>query len=403
MSVQVVNHHIDTWLLNVKGELPEATAQRLDQLQEAAKEVEQDVQSDWQFRGHALFLKPHGARNWRWILACGDGYLHLDLGKGRLNGIIAKVRLSSFLLHEMGAGEALTAVYGFLASMLGEGFTLQVSEVHICADIAGWELSLEDAGRFVSQGRAKAARLADGAGGADEGQIVRLMGRRCSEYKFSQGAPHSCDIYDKTLEVTVRGKQWFYEVWKANGWDGENKVTRVEFRYKRECLHEMGIECPYEMLDRLGEMWAYSTQKWLRHTVPDGDSNQSRWATSPVWEVVQGASGTDEAVPLVRRKKVELDTARSQAGFVGYATSWAIRAVWLHEAAHETAQGGPMVSGNEEPQGLPWDEVQEDGGGFLAWAYERMQAYLKERKEATFADVMHAKGQKITKLLAVAA
>jgi hypothetical protein len=118
-----------------------------------------------------------------------------------------------------------------------------------------------------------------------------------------------------------------------------------------------------------------------------------------VWDVVQGASGTDEAVSVVRRKKVELDTARSQAGFVGYATSWAIRAVWLHEAAQETAQGVPVV-GNEGPQGLPWDEVQEDGGGFLAWAYERMQAYLKERKEATFSEVMETKGHKITKLLA---
>ncbi len=395
MTYQVVNHHIDTLLLNVKGKMPQATAERLDQLQGLAKEIEQDVQSDWQFRGHPLFLKPHGAKNWRWILACGDGYLHIDLGKGKLNGIIAKVRFSSFLLHEMGAGVALTAVYAFLAAMLGEGFTLQVSEVHICADIAGWELSLDDAGRFVSQGRAKSARLADDEGSADDGQIVRLTGRRCSEYKFSQGAPHSCDIYDKTLEVKVRGKQWFHEIWKANGWDGESKVTRVEFRYKRECLHEMGIECPYDMLDRLPDLWAYSTQKWLRHTVPDNDSNQSRWDTSDVWDVVQGASGNDDAVPAVRTKKVELDTERSQAGFVGYATSWAIRAVWLFQGAIENERG--------MPKGLPLEVVEEDGGGFLGWAYEQMQAYLTERKEATFAELMHAKGKKITKLLAAAA
>ncbi len=395
MSYHVVNHHIDTLLLNVKGKMPEHVAARLDQLQGLAKEVEQDVQSDWQFRLHPLYLKPHGAKSWRWILACGDGYLHIDLSKGKLNGIIAKVRFSSFLLHELGAGEALTAVYAFLAAMLGEGFTLQVSEVHICADIAGWELSLDDARRFVSQGRAKAARLADGEGGEDDGQIVRLTGRRCSEYKFSQGAPHSCDIYDKTLEVKVRGKQWFHEIWQANGWDGESKVTRVEFRYKRECLHEMGIECPYDMLDRLPELWAYSTQKWLRHTIPDNDSNQSRWDTSAVWEVVQGASGNDDATPAVRTKKVELDTERSQAGFVGYATSWAIRAVWLFQGAIENERG--------MPKGLPMEAVEDDGGGFLGWAYDQMQAYLTERKEATFAELMHAKGKKITKLLAAAA
>ncbi len=389
MGYQIVNWHIDTLLLNVRGKLPDAVAQRLDQLQEAAKEQEQEVATDWQFRGYTLFLRPHGHRNWRWIVYCGDHYLHIDLGKGRLNGIIAKVRFSSLLLHEMGAGEALTAVYGFLASLLSEAFVLQVSEVHVCADVAGWDLALEDARCFVSQGRAKAARM------SDEGEIVRLTGRRCTEFKFSQGAAHSCDIYDKTLEVQTRGKQWFHEVWKAHGWDGKSRVIRVEFRFKRECLHEMGIECPYEMLDHLADLWAYSTKKWLRHTVPDEDSNQSRWQTSPVWEMVQGASGDDDATPLVRKRKVELDTERAKAGFVGYATSWAIRAVWLYEAA----QGAQLVRDENTPAGLSLAEVQEDGGGFLAWAYEQMQAYLKEHKEATFTELMEAKAQRLVKLL----
>ncbi len=34
----------------------------------------------------------------------------------------------------------------------GEGFTLQVSEVHLCADIAEWELSLDDAPAFITRG-----------------------------------------------------------------------------------------------------------------------------------------------------------------------------------------------------------------------------------------------------------
>lgn len=393
MGYQVVNWHVDTLLLNVRGKLPDTVAKRLDQLQEAARDTEQEVATDWQFRGHTLFLRPHGDRNWRWIVYCGDSYLHIDMGKGKLNGIIAKVRFSSLLLHEMGTGEALTAVYGFLAALLGEAFVLQVSEVHICADVAGWDLALSDAGRFVSQGRAKAARLA----GEGEGEIVRLTGRRCTEFKFSQGAAHSCDIYDKSLEVKVRGKQWFHEVWKQHGWDGEARVIRVEFRFKRECLHEMQIECPYEMLDKLPHLWAYSTRKWLRHTVPDANTNQSRWDTSPMWEVVQGANGDDDATPLVRKKKVELDTERAKAGFVGYATSWAIRAVWLFEAA----QGAQLVAtpGEAPPAGLPLDEVQEDGGGFLAWAYDQMQAYLKEHKEATFTELMETKAQRLVKLL----
>jgi hypothetical protein len=81
---------------------------------------------------------------------------------------------------------------------------------------------------------------------------INLNGRRCGTLDFSQGAAHSCCIYDKTAEIAVSRKDWMQEVWKSNGWDGESRVTRVEFRYKRECLREMGskrrtpssISCP---------------------------------------------------------------------------------------------------------------------------------------------------------------
>lgn len=388
--MKIVNWHVDTLILNVRGKLPDELAKALDNLQGLAKEAESDVTTDWQFSGQTFFIKPHGSKNCRWILTCGDSYLHLELSKGRLNGIICKVRFSSLLLHEKSTALALSAVYGFLVSFLQtDVFTLQVGEVHICCDIAGWELSLGDADRFVSQGRAKAARLEQ-----PSDDIVRLTGRRCTEFKFSQTAPHSCDIYDKTMEVKTHQKEWFYEVWKANGWDGKAKVIRVEFRYKRACLNEMGIDEPYDMLDRLPNMWAYSTKKWLRHTEPDSDTNQTRWPTSDVWQVIQGASGEDDPQPEVRIKKVELDTERSKAGFVGYASSWAIRAVWLHEA-----QQDGTTKGLDLPAGLPIQAVDADGGGFLAWAYDQMQEYLKERKEQSFTELMDSKAKKLIRLI----
>ena len=97
---------------------------------------------------------------------------------------------------------------------------------------------------------------------------IERRGRRVKAFYFSKTAPHSCCIYDKAREVKVHHKEWFYEVWKKNGWDGESPVVRIEFRYERECLHEMGIEDPYQLIDELDNIWAYSSQKWLRHTVP---------------------------------------------------------------------------------------------------------------------------------------
>jgi hypothetical protein len=389
--MQQVNFNIDTWVINVKGKLPEELAERLQQLQEMARDEESEIPSDWSFQGQTLYIRPHGSgRQWRWILYAKDG-LHLDIGKGKLNGSIAKVRFPSLLLHEHGPGKALTLVYYFLVELFGEDFTLQVSEVHLCVDIAGWELSLDDAQRFVSRGRSKAARLYENEDEQEAMQLAtplaRITGRRCTEYKFSQTAPHSCDVYDKTLEVRVHHKQWFHEIWKQQGWDGESQVTRVEFRYARDCLREMGIDDPYDMLDLVPQMWAYSTQKWLRHTQPNGDLNQSRWPLSSVWQVVQSASWGEDATPIIRQKKVELDADRAKAGFVGFATSWAVREAFLYQCGIKSESGRRL--------GVPLHVIDEDGAGFLVWAYDPVQKYLQERKEMTFAGVMLDKAQQL--------
>jgi hypothetical protein len=56
-------------------------------------------------------------------------------------------------------GTALTLLYGFLAEFLQVPFILQVSEVHLCADIAGWELSVEELSAFITRSRSKDLRL----------------------------------------------------------------------------------------------------------------------------------------------------------------------------------------------------------------------------------------------------
>ncbi len=102
-----------------------------------------------------LFVKPHGAgRQWRWILHSPS--LHVDVGLGRLTHIVAKARLSSAFLWEHEIGTALTLLYGFHADFLQVPFTLQVSEVHLCVDMAGWELSLDDMPTFITRSRSRA-------------------------------------------------------------------------------------------------------------------------------------------------------------------------------------------------------------------------------------------------------
>jgi hypothetical protein len=365
----IVADNIDTLILNVKlrQDFPLEMAQQLDILKEASQDTEEDIVTGFTFAGERLFIKPHGAgKQWSWILHSPS--LHLDVGLGRHTQIVAKARLSAAYLWATEIGDALAQVYAFLASMLGSEPILQVSEAHLCVDVAGWELAVGDAAAFVTRGHRRGLRLED----EDEtppGLQINLNGRRCGTLDFSKGAAHSCCIYDKTKEITVSRKDWMHEVWRSNGWDGEVKVTRVEFRYKRECLREMGVEEAYAFLDQIPSLWAYSTKQWLRHTIPITDRNKARWPTSPVWESVQQATFFGDSVPAVRARKTAGDLLLICQMLAGCATT---ASALLTNA-------------------LP---LQDDGTHFLIWFMNWLETYL-EQKGVSYEDITEAKRLKI--------
>jgi hypothetical protein len=369
MHYSLVGQNIDTFIGNVRvnGDFPDDLAARLEELKRCSQDAEEDLPTPWPFAGEILFIKPHGAgRQWRWILHSPS--IHVDVGLGRLTQIVAKARLSSAFLWEHEIGTALTLLYGFLAEFLQVPFTLQVSEVHLCADVAGWELSLEDIAAFITRSRSKGLRL--GSEPADEeldasleatGPFivpsdvrVQFAGRRLATLDFSKGAPHACCIYDKTAEITVSRKDWMQEVWTSNGWDAESRVTRVEFRYKRECLREMHVEEAYGFLDQISSLWAYSTKQWLRHTVPNGDPNRARWPVSPLWKLVQQASFFCDGTPAVRERRRAGDLTLLCQMIAGCSTS---AAAFLTQVL---------------PSG-------DDGTHFLIWFWDWLERYLQER------------------------
>jgi hypothetical protein len=376
-TYQLVAAGIDTEIINVHGNLPEELAVEFDELKRGAQDVEDDLATRFTFAGQTLFIKPHGSqRQWRWILHCP--YLHLDLGPGKRNHIICKARLASVLLWERGADAAITLLYSFLVELLGgEYFRLQVSEAHLCADIAGWEMTVEEAQAFITLGHKRKVREAHGDEESDDSETptdsedtppgleINLYGRRCTGFEFSKGAAHSCCLYDKTKELAKSRKEWMQAVWEQNGWDGEARVVRVEFRYKRECLRELGVECPYELFDQLAGMWAYSTAQWLRHTVPADDTNRGRWLMSPFWQVVQSAEFFGDPTPLVRGRRTKGDLTLICQMMAGCATT---AAAYLAGALPAT----------------------DDGSVFLRWFYEWMAEYL-EQKGSGFADIKTSK------------
>ena len=187
---------------------------------------------------------------------------------------------------------------------------------------------------------------------------INLDGRRCSGYDFSKTAPHSCCIYDKTREIVTSRKDCMVLVWESNGWDGSSRVIRVEFRYERECLKELGIEDPYTMLDQLPGLWAYSTQQWLRHTIPTHDKNRGRWETSPFWLAIQQAAFFCNGEPAVRERKHKGDLTHICQMLCGCSTT---AAAYLAQVLPEWDAGANFLS---------W---------FMSWFMTWQDEYLKEK------------------------
>ena len=354
---QLVGYGVDTLILNMrytdemyqplKKELAEEIAYELDELQEAARCNEVAMISPWSFLGVSLFVEPHGAgRQWRWLLT--SPLLTLTVSQGTFNDLIARVRFSSeFLWTEAWTGDALSKVHAFLISIFGEYIHLQVSEVHLCADLVGFDFSqVNYEEHFVTRVHKNDSIYSIGVNG------VSLDAHRVSTLRFSShGSPLSCSIYNKTLEIKQKsGKTWFHDLWRkgieglnGSAWDGESDVWRVEFRFRREFLRNLKtpIEDAYDLLHHFQPLWEYAAGRsaggddglpdgWLRYVLPsEDDTNRSRWPVHPAWVVVQSAFAEPADLglgPVVRQRIREKNLERGIAATIGYISTLA---AWL--------------------------------------------------------------------------
>ena len=308
--------------------------------------------------------------------------LHLDVGTGTHNHIAGKARLSSAFLWEPGPDVALAKFFAFVVEFFGTQDLPPPSErgpsLRRCCGLGAQPRRRTR----VHHARAQTTTHVEEPEQDEDapeapGFEMSMEGRRCTGYEFSKGAAHSCCIYDKTKEITKSRKDWMRAVWERHGWDGESSVTRVEFRYKRECLHEMGIEDPYDLLDKLPALWAYSSAQWLRHTTPTPDTNRGRWESSPFWQAIQRADFYGEAEPAVRERKRQGDVRLLCQMIAGCSSS---AAAYLANELPET----------------------DSGAEFLTWFHDWMGAYLDE-KGLTFQDIRDGKRLRLGVVVSAAA
>jgi hypothetical protein len=334
-NVCIVGTGIDTIKVNVKvtdkGGKPTATQTILDTLlavlqdrQDQARVNKKPVALGISFHDAPLVVLPNGAPEWKYIAR--NDCLEVKIAPRLKVPMIARVTFLSAYLWEVGhVQSAVKEVSLFLEEVFGVSLLLQAAQIDLCVDLVGLTLPTEWERVFVTHAIRKRP-IAE-----SQKDKAYYRGRKLETLLFSgHGRPVSCKIYNKVIEIKQQSKdkEWFHDIWKQHGWDGDAPVWRVEFSLERPCLREMDLEGIEETVENIQRLWDYCTQEWLRMVVPGTSKNRTRWQTHPTWELLQSAFeayGNEEIAglgPLVRERKRVVNLEQAVAALAGYSTTY---------------------------------------------------------------------------------
>ncbi|HEY2705023.1 MAG TPA: hypothetical protein VGL20_15170, partial [Candidatus Dormibacteraeota bacterium] len=288
--------------------------------------------------GRAFLVRPHGYRGYT-IWATSPA-MDVCIGEGRsLPALYLWLQASH--LHRVGVEIAVEELEETRAALLREpermrdrerdwpgpdewdpdpippatpprlGASLTASRVDLYVDSQGWQPQREDFPRFVTRAQRKTE--------FETARQMHTRGRRLSGFVFGRGAIVA-RIYDKTLELKVRGEDWPQAIWEVA--DPDEPVWRVELQFRRPALKTLGLRTVADVLDARQALWEYG-MTWISLREPTADTNRSRWPEAPVWTVLRETALGSPCSELVRERKEAASRLRLLRGFVGYATSLA--------------------------------------------------------------------------------
>jgi hypothetical protein len=325
---------VDAFYLSGVGSLPALLVEDLEKARSEARETG----SDSSFHvGEQRFSVP------------GRGLLKYPYRLDHPRGVIAlttstalptvRVQPRASFLHAVGAEPAIQWFRETVESFVG-CVEWKASRVDLFMDSQGWDLRSEDRSRFVCRAQKRVTY-------EDEDIWRTLMfGTRKSGVLAR--------IYDKSEESATKGTDWWPARW-GESYVPDKRVVRVEFQVQRELLRQTSLDTPDDVMNRLPELWAYLTDRWLTYRSPTEDATRSRWPLSPEWRQVQAATLRGEAIGLDRVYAGETagSVRRLLPALRGYLSSAGalLGATTLDETLHRV---GRHLLLDEEESGIPF-------------------------------------------------
>lgn len=241
------------------------------------------------FQGVDFLVRPKGGSGYDYLLFNDDLEVGISthITSGRLIPEV-KIELRSRFLWHKGWDLAMLWADAWV-NQWASVVDMSIARLDLAVDMPEVLPKLDMIKHVVTRARAKTVYQTIEDGYKDNSESF-TVGVKHTGYRFGRGGPLVARIYDKDAEIEHSGKAWMHDIWAANGWDGETPVTRVEFQLRRDVLKEMGIETVEAVRARMGDLWRYLSNDWLRLVeYRRADTNRDRWPVRPFWRRVMKA------------------------------------------------------------------------------------------------------------------
>ena len=291
-KIKILLKGIDSLYLSFQGELDPELNQELSEkkLLAQSRRAKDQLKAQHQVGNHLFEVADRGQRSgsgggFAYILE--DGAYRICLASAASRSLpLAYVKVSSACLAHRHPEEVFDEVSEIIASF-GVVDSMTISRVDVFVDFqSDFEMESFRRESWVTR-----------AGGFD----THARAGQFTGYSIGMGGPIGGRLYNKSIEIKKSNKDYFNELWRRSGMD-ERSVWRLEFEVNREVLSELGIYSAETLLDKLGGIWAYATQAWLRLATPQpNDSNRARWPTHSLWGSLSEVRWRLDDTPLLRR------------------------------------------------------------------------------------------------------
>jgi hypothetical protein len=340
-ALRVLASGVDSLYASVPGELKNGVIEMLAE-HRANADKGGAVMSFRNEDGHFL-VRPHGWRGYPFWLSSPRYELFVGAAAPFPPVYVA---LHSPYIHTLGIEEAVGEIQSQLTGLLCGEVSLVPSRVDLYADTQGWQPTAVDFGRFVCRGVRRQLY--------EQPRQLHASGRRLSGFMFGKGDVVA-RIYDKTLEMQVRGSTWQELMWQDR--DPADAVWRVEFQFRRRGLTTFGIRSMDEAFRSRQDLWEYGT-RWLSLRRPTQHMKMSRWPEAPAWVVLRSAQLGSPRSGLIRERIRLADERRLVSGFLGYVSSLAAMSSGS-DVDGAVRRAVPLANRYLDERGTPFSEIVE--------------------------------------------